>query len=38
VSTLLPSTLIWLSNQTKNGVAPLYSTQDRVFVYVIDNM
>jgi hypothetical protein len=23
---LLPSTLIWLSNQTENGVAPLYST------------
>jgi hypothetical protein len=23
---LLPSTLIWLSNQTENGTAPLYST------------
>jgi hypothetical protein len=25
-SALLPSTLIWLSNQTKNGAAPLYCT------------
>jgi hypothetical protein len=23
---LLPSILIWLSNQTKNGASPLYST------------